>query len=65
MLFSKNWKKREKAVEHFLNKAQLCLKETGGMAGLMLTVQIAMKDKNWQVYRKAMELYSEILSSRG
>ena len=52
-------------MEHFINKAQQCLKETGGMAGLMLTVQIAMKDKNWQVYRKAMELYSEILSSRG
>lgn len=34
------------------------------MAGLMLTVQIAIKDKNWQVYRKAMELYSEILNSR-
>lgn len=57
-LFSKNWQKREKAVEYFITNTNKFVKENGGMAGLMLTVQIAIKDKNWQVYRKAMELYS-------
>lgn len=45
-------------MEYFITNTNKFVKENGGMAGLMLTVQIAIKDKNWQVYRKAMELYS-------
>ncbi len=56
-LFSKNWQNREKAMQHFVSNAGRHTKENSGIAGLMLAVQIGMKDKNWQVHRRAMELY--------